>query len=108
MLDTPHVCPDCGSIFKTIYYLTLHLINKCYHVYKSMRFRCSVCLSAYKTAEVFCDHIRNVHIKLVVKCSECDSLFNDAKQVQRHATKLHKDKQVRGKITERNASVRVK
>ena len=63
-----------------------------------MKFRCSICQYTFKSADTFSDHIRNVHIKSIVVCSDCGSMFDDIDYFEKHALCSHNNAQVRDKI----------
>lgn len=94
LLDTPYVCPDCGAVYSNIYFLSLHLINKCYHVYKVISNGCKFCLSRNMSPAEFVTHFEDTHITPVFKCSQCLTIFQTAADFSRHLGVSHKKQNV--------------
>ncbi|KAL0279129.1 UNVERIFIED_CONTAM: hypothetical protein PYX00_000745 [Menopon gallinae] len=94
LLDTPYVCPDCGAVYNNIYFLSLHLINKCYHVYKVISNGCKFCMSRNMSPGEFVTHFEQTHIRPVFKCSQCSTIFQTTADFNRHLGVSHKNQNV--------------
>ncbi|KAK6630540.1 hypothetical protein RUM43_014525 [Polyplax serrata] len=93
-MDTPYVCPDCGLIYSNAYFLILHLINKCLHIYKSVTYKCKGCSDIYFEIDSFAKHIKDAHVTSIFRCSYCSLLFNTADEFSHHTESNHQKQKV--------------
>ena len=88
-MENPFVCPDCGVIYSNAYFLTLHLTNKCFHVYKTVNYKCQSCPGIKFTTSKFLEHIQEVHLHSMFRCSHCSLLFSNSEEFNNHMSKNH-------------------
>ncbi|CAH1119243.1 unnamed protein product [Phaedon cochleariae] len=82
----PHICPDCGENFDTYDQVNSHMNEVCFHLSKSVRFRCpgKRCGKLFATPTTFAAHFK-IHFKCMYTCCLCKSVFLKTEEAAVHA-----------------------
>ncbi|XP_060526818.1 zinc finger protein 687a-like [Cylas formicarius] len=81
----PYVCPDCGQEFPEFNTLHDHMDDTCFHLSKSLRYRCPgrKCGKLFATMQTYSQHF-NTHMKNLFQCGGCHALSTSAAEAQEH------------------------
>ncbi|KAL1490512.1 hypothetical protein ABEB36_013194 [Hypothenemus hampei] len=90
----PFVCPDCGIEYSQFSNLMSHMDTICYHMTKSVRYRCPGrrCGKIFASEATFGPHFRLVHIDTLVHCKTCQKTFTQLHEYEEHAQAHNGDK----------------
>ncbi|XP_066260575.1 zinc finger protein 532-like [Euwallacea similis] len=82
----PYVCPDCGIEFKEVVQLVNHMDEVCFHLFKSVRFRCPGrrCGKIFASEATFGPHFKQLHIDTSYMCSTCKEVFTQLEDCENH------------------------
>uniref|UniRef100_A0AAR5Q3V0 C2H2-type domain-containing protein n=1 Tax=Dendroctonus ponderosae TaxID=77166 RepID=A0AAR5Q3V0_DENPD len=82
----PYVCPDCGIEFPALKELMTHMDEVCFHMAKSVRFRCPGrrCGKIFASEATFGPHFKSVHIETLYGCGTCMDTFAELDDCEDH------------------------
>ncbi|KPJ18801.1 Zinc finger protein 571 [Papilio machaon] len=80
----PCKCTDCGKLFNSPYYLTLHLKNS------GQKEACALCGTMVFRGLEMKEHLQAAHGKEVHMCTDCPMLFTHDYELKQHTKRAHR------------------
>ncbi|XP_039272478.2 uncharacterized protein LOC120346731 [Styela clava] len=100
--SSPHTCPECGKTFdnegskeqtcsenKKEIDFNLHLSIECFHLSRMSCYKCRICCSIFKNAELLRRHLEVRHLQTFYKCRDCPMAFKTQENIASHQRSAH-------------------